>query len=193
METMIYEIKKMFQHQKGLVIVFLFAVLSIGMLFMNDKPISLAVEDSIDQYMTYMDQVQGGLSEETEQFLSSESNRINEAQIAIDKLYDSYYNGELSENDFILERDRLESALANRAGFELVYEQYIYVRENPENRSFLYRNGWDGLLSNDSLDFLLVLTILLLITPVFCHEFESSMDTLSLTIDRKSTRLNSSH
>ena len=182
METMIYEIKKMFHHQKGLVIVFLFVVLSICVLLVSDKPTSLAVEDSRDQYMKYIDQVQGSLSEGTEQFLSSESNRISEAQIAIDKLYGSYYNGALSENEFTIERNRLESILANRSGFELVYEQYIYVRENPENRSFLYRNGWDGLLSNDSLDFLLVLTILLLITPVFCHEFESSMDSLSLTM-----------
>jgi len=182
METMIYEIKKMFQHQKGLIIVILFVAFSVGMLLGNEKPTSLAVEDSKGQYMTYIEQVQGRLSENTEQFLASEYNRINEAQIAIDKLYDSYYNGKLSESEFIPERDRLESILVNRDGFELVYDQYIYVRENPDNRNFLYRNGWDGLLSNDSFDFLLVLTILLLVTPVFCHEFESSMDSLSLTM-----------
>ena len=185
---MIYEIKKMFYHQKGFIFVMLFIIASTCMLFMSDKPFDSAVEDDLKQYKTYINQIEGHTSKETELFLTNESKSINEARISLDKLYDQYYNGEIEEIEFSNERNRLETILENQNGFELVYEQYLYVRENSENRYFLYRNGWDGLLSNEGLDFLLILTILLLTVPVFCNEYESSMDSLSLTMKKGGRR-----
>ena len=62
-----------------------------------------------------------------------------------------------------------------------MFEQYNGIQESKENRWFLYTNGWDGLLSHDSLNLLFFLLLLLLITPVFCQEYESGMNELIMT------------
>src|SRR5690606_20786985 len=76
----------------------------------------------------------------------------------------------------------------NESGFKVIFDQYTYIREKPDNRYFLSTNGWDGLLSTDSLDLLFLLLLLLLVTPVFCSEFASEMDSLHLTV-KKGTRV----
>ncbi|TCO72166.1 ABC transporter permease [Marinisporobacter balticus] len=179
-----YEMKKMYIHQKGILFVGLFIVLSMILLFVRDKPVNLSFEESRSQYDVYLEKVEGRLTEQTEQFLLDESHKINQAKINLDKVYDSYYDGNITEDDFLQERNHLEEVLYNQDGFERIFEQYLYVRENPEQRYFLYTNGWDGLLSNDNLDFLIVLLILVLVTPVFCHEYQCAMNSLGLTMEK---------
>ena len=181
MQMIIYEVKKMYLHHKGLVFLALFVLLSFLLLFASDKSFNPALEENKSQYTAYLDVVKGNLSTEKEQFLTDESRSLNEGKASLNKLYDNFYDGQMSEDDFDRERIPLEELLSNQDGFELIFEQYVYVRENPSQRFMLYRNGWDALLSNDSLDFLLILIILLLVTPVFCHEYDTSMDSLSIT------------
>lgn len=181
---MIYEIKKMYIHQKGIFFVALFVLLNIIILIVTDKPVNSSLEESKNQYDAYLKKVEGPLSSQTEQFLLEEANTIKEAKISLDKLYDNYYDGTITKAKFSQKRDHLEKVLLNQDGFERIYEQYIYNRENPDQRYFLYTNGWEGLLSNENLDILTVILILLLVTPVFCHEFECSMDIITLTMKK---------
>lgn len=46
---------------------------------------------------------------------------------------------------------------------------------------FFQTNGWMGLLGKGTLNFILFLGILLIVTPVFCSEYSCQMDTLILT------------
>lgn len=181
---MFYEMKKIYIHQRGLLFVILFLLLNSILLMGNDKPVNPSIDEYKSQYDTYLEKVKGRLSKQNEQYLLDESHRINEAKISLDKLYDSYYDGDMTQKAFLQKQNKLEEVLCNQEGFERIFEQYMYVRENPEKRYFLYTNGWAGLLSNDNLDFLNVLLILVLVTPVFCHEFECSMDLLSLTMKK---------
>lgn len=181
---MVYEIKKMYLHQKGLLFVVMFFLSNIFILIITDRPVNSSFEESRDQYFTYLEKVEGPLSAQTEEFLLDESNTIKDAKINLDQLYDDYYDGNITEDAFTQERDHLEEILQNKDGFERIHEQYIYIRENPDQRYFLYTNGWDGLLSNETLDFLTVIVILLLVTPVFCYEFECSMDLVTLTMKK---------
>jgi hypothetical protein len=181
---MTYEIKKMYIHQKGLLFVVIFFLLNVFILVIADKPVNSSFEKSREQYFTYLKKVEGPLSAQTEDFLFNESNTIKNSKINLDKLYDNYYDGTINEDVFSQKRNQLEKILRNQEGFERIYEQYIYIRENPDQRYFLYTNGWDGLLSNENLDFLTVILILLLVTPVLCHEFECSMDLIALTMKK---------
>lgn len=181
---MAYEIKKMYIHQKGLLFVVVFFVLNIFILVITDKPVKSSLEKNRDQYFTYLEKAEGPLTAQTEDFLLNESNTIKYAKTNLDKLYDNYYDGTINEDAFSQKRNQLEEVLRNKEGFERIYEQYIYIRENPDQRYFLYTNGWDGLLSNENLDFLTVILILLLVTPVLCHEFECSMDLIALTMKK---------
>ena len=41
--------------------------------------------------------------------------------------------------------------------------------------------GWETLLSNSLPDFLLLLTLIIVLTPLFCYEYENEMDMLLLS------------
>ncbi|ANY65652.1 ABC transporter permease [Paenibacillus sp. BIHB 4019] len=181
-----YEMKKMLFHHKGFLFIGVYIILSIASMVILDKPANPDVEMNRSQYQFYLDQVQGPYSVETEHFFANEAAKISDAKVALQRISDNFYDGELEEQKFLTHSDSLASILKNEKGFQLAYNQYVYVREFPDNRYFLYTNGWDGLLSNDSLDILFVLLVLLLVTPMFCYEFESKMDTLLLTVKKGS-------
>ncbi|MBE3594604.1 MAG: DUF5050 domain-containing protein [Candidatus Carbobacillus altaicus] len=187
MSLWMYEMKKMFLLQKGLLFIGLYFVLNLASMMVLDKPANPDIEMNASQYLAYLNQVQGPYSEETERFFSDEAAKISSAKVALQKVTDDYYDGNLEEQEFLAASGPLENILQNEKGFQLIYDQYTYIRENPANRYFLYTNGWDGLLSNDSLDFLWLLLLLLLIAPVFGFEYESRMDALLLTV-KKGTR-----
>ncbi|MFD3259605.1 DUF5050 domain-containing protein [Paenibacillus lentus] len=179
--------KKMFYYQKGLVFIGLFFVINIATLIVFDKPTNASVELNASQYAFYLNQVQGAYSEETERFFANEAVKISDAKVSLRKVSDNFYDGNIKENEFISITTPLEEILHNETGYKIIYDQYTYIREKPENRYFLYTNGWDGLLSNDSLDFLFVLLLLVLVTPVFCLEFENRMNSLILTVKKGAT------
>nr|WP_319489738.1 hypothetical protein [uncultured Caproiciproducens sp.] len=176
-----YESRKMFWHQKGIWLILLYFILSFVGLLLFDTPINNDVERNQEAYDHYLHQVEGKCTEETESLLSEEAERISKANSELQRLYGDYYDGKLTEREFNSQISAAEETVRYQKGFELLYEQYNGIRENTENRWFLYTNGWDSLLSHDSLDLLFVLLLLLLIAPVFCQEYESKMDELILT------------
>lgn len=187
MSSWTYEMKKMFFLHKGLLFIGLYFILNVASMMILDKPANSDIEMNTSQYSVYLKQVQGSYSEETERFFANEAAKISDATVALQKVSDAYYDGNMGKQEFLAASDSLVSILQNEKGFQLIYDQYTYIRENPDNRYFLYTNGWEGLLANDSLDFLWLLLLLLLIVPIFCFEFESRMDTLLLTV-KKGTR-----
>ena len=176
-----YEIRKMFWHQKGLWLILFYFALSIAGLLLFDTAANPEIEQNKVAYDYYLQQVEGKCTDETETFLSKEAGRIAQANSRLQNLYDNYSDGKLTENELTSQIAQAEETVRYQKGFELVFEQYNGIQESKENRWFLYTNGWDGLLSNDSLNLLFVLLLLLLITPVFCQEYESGMNELIMT------------
>lgn len=176
-----YESRKMFRHQRGLWLILLYFILSFAGLLIFESPINNDVERHREAYNHYLYQVEGKCTDETQSLLSEEAEQISKANTELQRLYGDYYDGKLTEKEFTSQIAVAEETVRYQKGFELLYEQYNGIRENTENRWFLYTNGWAGLLSHDSLDLLFVLLLLLLITPVFCQEFESKMDELIMT------------
>ncbi|WP_438431480.1 DUF5050 domain-containing protein [Gorillibacterium sp. sgz500922] len=181
-----YEMKKMLFHHKGAWLIGLYFILSMASLAILDKPANPDMELNRSEYQFYLHQVQGPYSEATGSFFSKEAARISDAKVALQRITDNFYDGEIGEQEFLTQSETLANLLKNETGFKLAYKQYVYVREHPDQRDFLYTNGWDGLLSNDSLDLLFVLLVLLLVAPMFCYEFESRMDALLLTVKKGS-------
>lgn len=90
------------------------------------------------------------------------------------------------EKEGLLEAKASESGYerSEQRGFETLYEQYLYVHENPANRFFLYSNGWAALLTGSVLNVPLVALILLLVTPVLCGEYVCGMESITLAAKR---------
>lgn len=153
MSGLLYEIKKILLCQKGLFCIVLVPLLSAVWLMISDNPCHSAMEQYRSEYEWYLKKVNGYCTDEKARYLEQEAKKITESRK-------------------VLERQN---------GFEVIYQQYLYICENKENRCFLQTNGWTGLLGGGTLNFILFLGILLFVTPVFCSEYNCQMDALILT------------
>ena len=181
MSGFIYEIKKIMLYQKGLFYIALVLLFSTVWLIALDSPHNSAMEQYKNEYEWYLEKVNGNCTDEKTLYLEQEAQRITEAQMKQSDLLESYYDGKISESEYKKESQEIGKALEHQNGFEVIYQQYLYICENTENRYFLQTNGWTGLLSGGMLNFVLFLGILLLVTPVFCSEYSCQMDALILT------------
>ncbi|WP_273322294.1 hypothetical protein [Vallitalea guaymasensis] len=181
MRIIFYEAKKLLIYQKGLFFIGLFFLINIAYLVIADKPYNTEMELFKNEYTYYMDKIDGKCTPKKIDFIENEAEKIMNANISSDKLYNDYYDGSITENVFNKQCVNFETILENEKGFDEIYNQYIYVRENENNRFFLYTNGWNALLTDDNLDLFLTILILILVTPVFCYEYDNKMDTLVLT------------
>lgn len=181
MAVFTYEIKKMMRYQKGAVFIAVVLLLSFFWLVASDKPANSAMEQYRSEYEWYLEQISGKCTEEKASFLEQEALNIKEAKVNQEELLESYYDGKMAEDEYeraVTENNRI---LEHQNGFEVIYQQYLYICENTDNRYFLQTNGWSGLFGSGTLPIFLFLGILLFVTPVFCSEYGCQMDVLIIT------------
>ena len=176
-----YEVKKIMLWQRGLFYIALVLLLGTVWLALSDNPADIAMEQYKNEYEWYLEKVNGYCTEESSLYLEQEAERIAEAKERQNSLLENYYDGKISESEYKKESREIEKVLERQNGFEVIYQQYLYICENAGNRCFLQTNGWMGLLGKGTLNFILFLGILLIVTPVFCSEYSCQMDTLILT------------
>lgn len=189
MELFTCELKKLLFKRRGLLLIVLFFLLRLGSLILLDTPVNEDLELYREDYDFYLTRAEGPLTEESAALLDEISQKIIEASVEIPRLYNSFYDGNITQKELSSQVAPYEETLSRQNGFELLYEQFIYVREDPERRYLLYDNGWNGLLTSDALDMGVVGLLLLTITPIFCHEYHSGMNVLNLTTRKGANRL----
>lgn len=189
MKLFIWEFKKLLLKRRGLLLIALFFLLRLGSLLLLDTPDNGELELYREDYMYYLSQTEGSLTAKSAALLDGIFQKIIEAGIEIPRLYNSFYDGNITKEELSTQVAPYEEALIRKNGFQLLYEQFIYAREDPEHRYLLYNNGWNALLTDNTLDMVFVSMLLLIITPIFCHEYHSDMDMLDLTTRRGTKRL----
>lgn len=189
MELFTCELKKLLFKRRGLLLIVLFFLLRLGSLILLDTPVNEDLELYREDYDFYLTRAEGPLTEESAALLDGISQKITEASVEIPRLYNSFYDGNIAQKELSSQVAPYEETLSRQKGFELLYEQFIYAREDPERRYLLYDNGWNGLLASDALDMGVVGLLLLTITPIFCHEYHSGMNVLNLTTRKGANRL----
>ena len=181
MSGFMYEVKKIMLWQRGLFYIALVLLFGTVWLALSDNPYDSAMERYKNEYEWYLEKVKGYYTEESSLYLEQEAERIAKAKERQNSLLENYYDGKISESEYKKESREIEKVLERQNGFEVIYQQYLYICENAGNRCFLQTNGWMGLLGKGTLNFILFLGILLIVTPVFCSEYSCQMDTLILT------------
>lgn len=176
-----YEVKKIMLWQRGLFYIALVLLFGTVWLVLSDNPADIAMEQYKNEYEWYLEKVNGYCTEESSLYLEQEAERIAKAKERQYSLLENYYDGKISESEYKKESREIEKVLEHQNGFEVIYQQYLYICENAGNRCFLQTNGWMGLLGKGTLHFILFFGILLIVTPVFCSEYSCQMDTLILT------------
>ena len=90
-------------------------------------------------------------------------------------------DGKISKSEYEEKSKQYYERIKNTAVFNVVYNKYYYAKELPEERYIMDERGWNTLLSHGELDFILLLCLLIVLTPLFCNEYESGMDALLLS------------
>lgn len=175
------EWKKILIKQKGLLIIGLMVLLKFVMTLQQGYDSNEIINRNPDTYTTYMNFFEGKMTEEKEQALKDEYYAITNANVELDALVRKWKDGELEKKTYEQESAQYYERLKNRAIFLEIYNQYFYVKEEPEKRYLMDGRGWETLLSNSLPDFLLLLTLIIVLTPLFCYEYENEMDMLLLS------------
>ena len=183
-----FELKKIFFYHKGLMFIILFLLIKPLSLVMLDSPVNQEIQEELTGYTYYMEKIQGEITEETTEYMTTTSKLLTTATAFLQQLNNDYYDGVIDFNEYEKKVQPIRDELKYKKGFDVLYNQYTYVREKPENRYILNTNGWDGLLSNEKLDWIFYLLLFLLITPIFCEEMGSNMEVILLT-QRKGGRI----
>lgn len=178
-----YEWKKLLLGRRGwLVILALLIAELVGVLFFTE-PYDTALEDHRQVYESYLTRVEGPLTEEKRNYLEAEMEHLNTVHQELERLKADYYTGDVTEEEYRENFDRLAAEDANYFGFSRLYSQYIFVRESPQ-RSFLYTGGWELLLTDQQPDYLFLLALIILLSPIFCEEYACGMHEILLTQKR---------
>ncbi len=183
-----YEFKKMFRYRPGLIYIFLFLASEL-LILSADAPANPQMQAHRDDCTWYLEQIGGQLTEEHQKFLEEEAAAMSEADSTVQTAYRQYFDGLIPQDTLEEMTEAPFALLERRSGFHVIYEQYLYARQDPAHRYLLDTSGWEALLSRDGLDLPLILVLFLLLAPIYCDEGKSQMDLLSLTMKNGGTCL----
>ncbi len=169
------EIKKIFIYNKGIWVILSAVILWMGYLTM--KPYTKPSKE----YLYYLGNVSGKLNAHKESFLEEEAVQFANLHVEKESLMDSFFAGEVAENEYLMLMDGYEEKLKREKGFEQIYEQYLYICENRENRYFMEYNGWEELFSDKAFLVFSSIVILLVVGRFLCCNYETNMDEICKT------------
>lgn len=148
----------------------------------TDKPSNTETFLNKEQYNYYLNKVYGKITDKKEEYLIQEFNIISKANQELQKVYIDFNDNKITEEELYATLEENSNILKYEKGFQLVFEQYTYARENTENRFLMDTNGWAGLLANDKIDLFYIFLIIILTVPVICTEYESRMNEINITV-----------
>lgn len=175
------EWKKLLIKQKGLFIIGLMILLKVILTLQQGYDSDMIIDRNPEAYATYINLFEGKLTEAKEQQLKDEYYAVTNAKVELEELIQKWKSGSIGKESYEQASAQYYERLKNQAVFNKIYNQYYYAKENPEKRYLMDERGWETLLSNSMPDFVLLLTLIIVLTPLFCYEYENEMDMLLLS------------
>lgn len=178
-----YEWKRLLLGRRGGLLIVLLLAVELTSTVLFTKPYNAVLEENRAVYDEYLAQVKGPLTPEKREYLENTMTSLNDAHVEAEQLKEDYFCGRISQEDYQTRWEALSPVAQRYVGFTELYSQYIFVREAPE-RSFLYTGGWEVLLTEHEPDYLFLLALVLLLTPIYCEEYGCAMHSLRLTLKK---------
>lgn len=178
MEVRRYEIKKLLLDHKMLYAIIVFQVIAFLMLLFGDIPANLDIENNLKGYTYYLKSVEGEVTEKTDDFFITTAETFTAMESELQTIYEKVSDGKLTKGESKLRISELEKTLQKKEGFLVLYDQYTDAKTNRSNRYLLNTNAWDALLSDGSLDFFVIIFVMLIASVCFGSEIASEMDVM---------------
>lgn len=178
MDVVRYEWKKLMRHSKVFWMIMAFVILKVLELMVSHGPGMAEAGRYSSSYGEYLSVVEGRVDEGTAEFFSAKDEEFSRAESLLQTIYQKYSSGEWTEEEYRSRLGELERLMATKEGYDVLYSQYLYARENPKNRYLLDTNAWEALISKESLDMGLLFVIMISAAACFGRENVSEMDTI---------------
>lgn len=170
------EMKKLLLNHKMYYAIIAFQVIAFVILLFGDTPANSDIENNLEGYSYFLNSVEGKVTEETHDFFEATAASFSRMESEFQTIYQKVSDGKLTKEESKERLSALEEKLQKKKGFLELYDQYTDAKANSSNRYLLNTNAWDALLSNDSLDFLLIIFVILISSVCFGTEITSEMD-----------------
>lgn len=172
-----HEIKKLFIKQYGILLMVVTAMLEIFVMSSIYTPKHFDNEVTKNNYYNYMSYLCGQFTTEKEEYVYAEQEKIFAAQSTEQHIINQILSGEVTdEEDYSNTLLEVRPLIDKTEALDLVFEQYNYVSENPENRFFI--SGDFAGLSRDYPDVLFSALVIMVTALAFFSEENSSVLTL---------------
>lgn len=178
------EWRKILIKQKGLLVIAMMIILKIALTLQQGYDSDLIINRNPEGYTAYIKLYEGKLTKAKEQQLQDEYYAVVHATAELDGLARQWKDGIIGQDVYEQTSKQYYERIKNNAVFNVVYNQYYYAKEAPEERYLMDERGWSTLLAHSRPDFVLLLCLIIVLTPLFCYEYESGMDSLLLSSSR---------
>ncbi|MEN6315442.1 MAG: ABC transporter permease [Clostridiaceae bacterium] len=175
------ECKKALIKQRGIVIIFVMILLKVVLTLSNGYDSHYIINQNPGGYSFYINQYKGRLTGEKEKEIKAEYYAVGYAAAELEELSRQWQEGKIDRIRYESLSKKYYEMQKNRSVFNVVYNQYYYAADAPDDRYIMDGRGWSTLLSHDKPDFPLLLCLIIVLTPLFCVEYESGMDALLLS------------
>ncbi len=128
-------------------------------------------------YKEYMTTLSGELTEEKLAYMEEERNRIDSAKNGYNQILADYYQGKVSQQEYLAFLDEYDYAKDRDSHFARIENRRDYilsVQAAGKNAHFVYDTGWNTLFSQ-GFDYLLYGLVLLLFAGVFANEIRGGI------------------
>ena len=128
-------------------------------------------------YKEYMTTLSGELTEEKLAYMEAERNRIDTAKNGYNQVLADYYQGKVSQSDylaFLEEYDYAKDRDSHFARIEARRDYILSLQAQGKDAHFVYDTGWNALF-NQGFDYLLYGLVLLLFAGVFANEIRGGI------------------
>lgn len=155
-----------------------FQIIAFVSLLITDTPANSKIENNREGYIYYLKNVEGEVTQETDEYFTKHADAFTAMESEFQTIYQKVSEGKLTKEESKSRISELKEELERKEGFLVLYDQYTEAKLARNNRYLLNTNAWDSLLSGESLDFLLIIFIMIIGCVSFGMEITSEMDVM---------------
>lgn len=182
---MIAELKKIFNQKATIILIFVLCIFNCIASANINVVQQFSNKDSESYYLEYLDIYHGKLDDNKYESIISMNEKMNKAEDKRIQLYDFItQNPQISNQDVLNIKKQLtniSNLLKKEEAFNKIKTQVDYVNLNRKERQIIDPLGWKKILQVDSVNYFLIIALLLLNISLFTVEYENDMLNLSIS------------
>lgn len=181
------ELHKIFIKENLLMVTIIAIILELSLVFISYQNSAVVLDKTeLITYNSYTQQLKGSLDKAEDEWFISKRDKVNTALHQINNLVGKLEQGDPTTKNPEKLYDELMEEAAEYNVFQELQKQYLYVKEDTENRWFLNNYNTNLLFVSDSMNYITI--ILITLSVIYGFSIEKHSKVLSHIIVSKSCK-----